>query len=57
MHFAVNEELVAKLQSEIALEEDMVDNEDLSLNIKEYLESSEFKVILTPLHIFCRTKG
>jgi complement component 1 Q subcomponent-binding protein len=43
---AVNEELVAKLQSEIQVEEDMVDDEDLSANIKEYLENSAFQVSL-----------
>lgn len=32
---SVNEELVAKLQSEIAMEEDMKEDEDLSANIKE----------------------
>lgn len=42
---AVSEELVAKLQSEIATEEDMKDDEDLSANIKEYLENSPFEVI------------
>lgn len=41
---AVNEELVAKLQNEIAMEEDMKEDEDLSANIKEYLENSPFEV-------------
>lgn len=41
---AVNEELVAKLQSEISMEEDMKEDEDLSANIKEYLENSPFEV-------------
>ncbi|CAO2656219.1 Nn.00g050220.m01.CDS01 [Neocucurbitaria sp. VM-36] len=40
----VNEELVAKLQSEISMEEDMKEDEDLSANIKEYLESSPFEI-------------
>ncbi|KAH7401531.1 regulatory protein-like protein suaprga1 [Pyrenochaeta sp. MPI-SDFR-AT-0127] len=40
----VNEELVAKLQSEISMEEDMKEDEDLSANIKEYLENSPFEV-------------
>ncbi|KAF2704216.1 mitochondrial glyco protein [Pleomassaria siparia CBS 279.74] len=40
----VNEELVAKLQSEITMEEDMKDDEDLSANIKEYLDSSPFEI-------------
>jgi complement component 1 Q subcomponent-binding protein len=39
-----NEELVAKLQSEISMEEDMKEDEDLSANIKEYLENSPFEV-------------
>ena len=41
---AVNEELVAKLQSEISMEEGMQEDEDLSANIKEYLENSPFEV-------------
>jgi complement component 1 Q subcomponent-binding protein len=41
---AANEELVAKLQSEIAMEEDMKEDDDLSANIKEYLENSPFEV-------------
>jgi hypothetical protein len=44
MQMAVNEELVAKLQSEIAMEEGMKEDEDLSANIKEYLENSPFEV-------------
>ncbi|KAF1839609.1 regulatory protein-like protein suaprga1 [Decorospora gaudefroyi] len=40
----VNEELVAKLQSEISMEEDMKEDEDLSANIKEYLENSPFEI-------------
>ncbi|KAF2011748.1 mitochondrial glyco protein [Aaosphaeria arxii CBS 175.79] len=41
---SVNEELVAKLQNEIAIEEDMKEDEDLSANIKEYLETSPFEI-------------
>ena len=41
---AVNEELVAKLESEISMEEGMKEDEDLSANIKEYLENSPFEV-------------
>ncbi|KAF2260957.1 mitochondrial glyco protein [Lojkania enalia] len=37
-------ELIAKLQNEISLEEDMKDDEDLSQNIKEYLENSAFEI-------------
>ena len=49
---AVNEELVAKLQNEISMEEDMKEDEDLSANIKEYLESSPFEVLLPlPRHL------
>ncbi|KAF2869012.1 mitochondrial glyco protein [Massariosphaeria phaeospora] len=40
----INEELVAKLQSEITMEEDMKEDEDLSANIKEYLENSPFEL-------------
>jgi hypothetical protein len=41
---AVSDELVAKLQSEISMEEDMKEDDDLSTNIKEYLENSPFEV-------------
>jgi hypothetical protein len=41
---AVSDELVAKLQSEISMEEDMKEDDDLSANIKEYLENSPFEV-------------
>lgn len=41
---AVNEELVAKLESEIVMEESMKEDEDLSANIKEYLDNSPFEV-------------
>jgi hypothetical protein len=41
---AVSDELVAKLQSEISMEEDMKEDDDLSVNIKEYLENSPFEV-------------
>jgi complement component 1 Q subcomponent-binding protein len=44
----VNDELVAKLQSEISMEEDMKEDEDLSANIKEYLENSPFEVQPSP---------
>jgi hypothetical protein len=40
----VSDELVAKLQSEISMEEDMKEDDDLSANIKEYLENSPFEV-------------
>jgi complement component 1 Q subcomponent-binding protein len=42
---AVKEELVAKLQNEIAMEDDLKEDDDLSANIKEYIESSPFEVI------------
>jgi complement component 1 Q subcomponent-binding protein len=45
---AVSDELVAKLQSEIAMEEDMKEDDDLSTNIKEYLENSPFEVRIPP---------
>jgi complement component 1 Q subcomponent-binding protein len=41
---SANEELVAKLQSEISMEEDMKEDDDLSANIKEYLENSPFEL-------------
>jgi len=39
-----SEELVAKLQSEISMEEGMKEDEDLSANIKDYLENSPFEI-------------
>ena len=44
----VSDELVAKLQSEISMEEDMKEDDDLSANIKEYLENSPFEVPRAP---------
>jgi len=41
---SVNEELVAKLKSEIAIEEDMRDEDNYSTNIKDYLENSPFEL-------------
>ncbi|KAL6707369.1 Mitochondrial acidic protein mam33 [Coniothyrium glycines] len=55
-----NEELVAKLQSEISMEEDMKEDEDLSANIKEYLENSPFEIEDKPGHqevVLTRTYG
>jgi len=46
----LGDELVAKLQSEIALEEDVHEDADLSANIKEYLENSPFEVTDQPGH-------
>jgi hypothetical protein len=40
----VKDELLAKLQNESAIEEDMREDEDLSANIKEYIESSAYEV-------------
>ncbi|EOA89736.1 Mitochondrial acidic protein mam33 [Exserohilum turcicum] len=40
----INEELVAKLESEIVMEESMKEDEDLSANIKEYLDNSPFEI-------------
>ncbi|KAF2121964.1 regulatory protein-like protein suaprga1 [Lophiotrema nucula] len=56
----VNEELVAKLQNEISLEEEMKEDEDLGQNIKEYLENSQFEVEDKPGHqevVLSRTFG
>ncbi|KAF2738217.1 regulatory protein-like protein suaprga1 [Polyplosphaeria fusca] len=56
----VNEELVAKLQSEITLEEDLKEDGDLTTNIKEYLENSPFEIEDKPGHeevILKRTMG
>ncbi|PVH96664.1 mitochondrial glyco protein [Periconia macrospinosa] len=46
----VREELVAKLQSEISLEEEMKDSEELSTNIQEYIDNSAFKLEDKPGH-------
>jgi complement component 1 Q subcomponent-binding protein, mitochondrial len=40
----VSDELIAKLQSEITVEEGIQEDEDLSANIKEYLDNSAFEV-------------
>jgi complement component 1 Q subcomponent-binding protein len=54
----VSDELVAKLQSEISMEEDMKEDDDLSANIKEYLENSPFEVWASPFpSIATRTKN
>ncbi|KAF2849305.1 regulatory protein-like protein suaprga1 [Plenodomus tracheiphilus IPT5] len=57
---AINDELVAKLQSEISMEEDMKEDDDLSANIKEYLENSPFEIEDKPGHqevVLTRTFG
>ncbi|KAH7394169.1 regulatory protein-like protein suaprga1 [Phaeosphaeria sp. MPI-PUGE-AT-0046c] len=57
---AVSDELVAKLQSEISMEEDMKEDDDLSTNIKEYLENSPFEIEDKPGHqevVLTRTFG
>ncbi|KAL5405440.1 hypothetical protein PMIN06_007423 [Paraphaeosphaeria minitans] len=46
----VKEELVAKLQNEITMEEDLKEDEDLSTNIKEYLDNSPFELEDKPGH-------
>ncbi|CAI6338990.1 unnamed protein product [Periconia digitata] len=46
----VKEELVAKLQNEISLEQDMKDDDELSANIREYLDNSAFKLEDKPGH-------
>ncbi len=51
---------MAKLQSEVAIEEDMNEDEDLSANIKEYLENSPFDLRDQPGHeevVLSRTFG
>ncbi|KAF2000398.1 regulatory protein-like protein suaprga1 [Amniculicola lignicola CBS 123094] len=55
-----NDELVAKLQSEISMEEEIKDDDDLSSNIKEYLENSPFEITDKPGHqevVLTRTFG
>ncbi|KAI8939707.1 hypothetical protein NX059_003461 [Plenodomus lindquistii] len=57
---AVNDELVAKLQSEISIEEDMREDDDLSTNIKDYLDNSPFELQDKPGHqevVMTRTFG
>ncbi|KAF2641431.1 regulatory protein-like protein suaprga1 [Massarina eburnea CBS 473.64] len=46
----VKEELVAKLQNEISMEEQLKDDEDLSTNISEYLSNSPFALEDKPGH-------
>lgn len=44
LNTVVQEELVAKLQSEISVEQDTGEDPDLSANIKEYIDNSPFQV-------------
>lgn len=56
----VTEELVAKLQSEISMEDEIKEDADLSANIKEYLENSPFQIEDKPGHqevVLTRTFG
>ncbi|KAH8727213.1 mitochondrial glycoprotein [Phaeosphaeriaceae sp. PMI808] len=46
----VSDELVAKLQNEISMEENMKEDEDLSSNIKDYLENTPFEIQDKPGH-------
>ncbi|TKA70361.1 hypothetical protein B0A49_04402 [Cryomyces minteri] len=41
----IDEELVAKLQQEIAMEQEMRDSDNYSGNIKEYLDGSPYKLV------------
>ncbi|KAF2685527.1 regulatory protein-like protein suaprga1 [Lentithecium fluviatile CBS 122367] len=56
----VKEELIAKLQNEITMEDDLKEDEDLSANIKEYLENSAYEIEDKPGHqevVLTRTFG
>lgn len=43
---AVNDELAAKLESELSMEKDMRDSDSMPSHLKEYLDNSAFKVWL-----------
>jgi len=43
-----DDELVAKLESEIQMENEMMDAEDIPTSVKDYLENGPFEVIDTP---------
>ena len=44
MHSSVDQELSAKIESELRMEKDIRDSEQYPLNVQEYLDSSSFKV-------------
>ncbi len=43
-----DEELIAKLESEIQMENEMKDAEDVPTSVKDYLENGPFEIIDTP---------
>jgi len=44
----VDDELASKLESEIAMEQEMRDNSEVPLSVKEYLENGPFEIQDTP---------
>lgn len=45
--YAVDDELAAKLASELQLEKEMRDPEELPVSVKEYLDNGPFQVVQT----------
>ena len=46
----VDDELVAKLDSELAMEQEMKENSEVPISVKEYLENGPFEIKDTPGH-------
>ena len=46
----VDDELVAKLESELAMEQEMKENSEVPISVKEYLENGPFEIKDTPGH-------
>jgi complement component 1 Q subcomponent-binding protein len=44
----VDDELVTKLDSELAMEQDMKENSEVPISVKEYLENGPFEIKDTP---------
>lgn len=49
MGHAVDQELSAKIESELQMEQEIRDSEQLPANISDYLDSSSFEVYGSPL--------
>lgn len=45
MHYSVDQELSAKIESELQMEKDIRDSEQYPTRVQEYLDSSPFKVL------------
>ena len=52
-YYLVDQELSAKIESELQLERDMNDSDELPPNIQDFLENSPFKVFYSATVSFC----